>query len=258
MSLQSTNQEYDIVTNAEVSYIIAHFSDEMILDILEKNISHEYENFKKNNLVCALEEDFKKCFDLYPDMGIELTEKRTHIYQLIVNRICQYNGILCEDPANADELFSQAYFLYSFLVSDFSTIVINFFTNYIIAEKNTLYELMENYLSSRNKDFNTAYSKRIYKGGNNKLIELHANLNIVIDNICAFDIDFFTFSRYAFSTNPQLYNYLNLMITESCGELFRTQVVPFVMQNKPNILTMIKLSLQDYAELNSASIVKNN
>ena len=38
MSFMANNTEYSVVTNAEIADVIAHFSSEMIMDIVEKNL----------------------------------------------------------------------------------------------------------------------------------------------------------------------------------------------------------------------------
>lgn len=255
MGFMSNNTEYDIVTNAEVTSVIAHFSEEMILDVLEKNLSTRNSFIQKNNLVFSLEQDFRKCLEYYPAYSDQIQEKRFDIYQSIIERICNYYGLKTVETSNTDDIYAQALFLYSFFISNFTNNIVAFFTNYIIREKNSLYELMENDLSIRNKDFNTAISKKIYKNLNAKLIAIHANLDYVVDNICAFDIDFSTFVQNVLCDNVQVSNYLRMVVTDEDDNLFVTHIVPFVNQNKPMILTYIKLNLQTMAGSETADFV---
>lgn len=250
MAFLSNNTEYSVVTNAEVSDVIAHFSDEMIMDILDKNMLYNrISSTPKANLVYSLEEDFKKCLELYPAYSEEILKKRFGIYSLIIERISQYYGIRCKETSNQSDIHAQAFLLYSLLVAEYMQNVVNFFTNYITREKNSIYELMETELSTKGKDFNITYSKKVYNGLNNKLVAIHANLDNVVDNICAFDIDFETFIRNVyFAQNAQISNYLSLIVVDDSGELFQKHIVPFVMENKAIILTYIKLSLQQIVE----------
>ena len=255
MSFVSNNMEYSIVTNTEVSEVIAHFSDEMILDILEKNLQNRLSFIPKVNIVESLEVDFKRCFDLYPAYSDQIQEKRFHVYGIIIDTICRYNHIECSTTNDASQIYTQAYFLYDLLISKFTDNVITFFTNYIIREKSSLYELMDEEVLARNKDFNTIYSKKVFKNNNPKIIALHANLEYVIDNICAFDINFETYVQNIYS-NQHISNYLSLVTAENSGELFHTQIVPFIMANKPIIITYVKLSLQSYIEFGPDEIIK--
>ncbi|MDD3121919.1 MAG: hypothetical protein PHC62_00220 [Candidatus Izemoplasmatales bacterium] len=249
MIFLSNNSEYSVVTNSEVSSVIAHFSDEMIMDILEKNmLVNRVSSMPKANLVYSLEEDFKKCLDLYPAYNKEILDKRFEIYSLIVQRISSFYGIQCKETSNQNDIHAQAFFLYSFLVSEFMQNVVNFFTNYIMKEKNALYELMDRELSTKGKDFNTLYSKKVYNNLNNKIVAIHSNLDYVVDNICAFDIDFETFIQSVFSNNVQVSNYLSMVVVENSEELFQHHIVPFVRENRSIILTYIKLSLQHMVE----------
>lgn len=256
MGFFSNNSEYSIVTSIEVADVIAHFSEEMILDILDKNIMNRSSFVQKVNLVYSLEQDFKKCLELYPAYSEQINQKRFEIYSAIVEKICNFYGIESIETNDMGVKHSQAFYLYQFFVSDFFNNVVIFFTNYIIREKNSIYELMEQNLSSKTKDFNVSYSKKIYKNLNAKLITIHANLEYVIDNICAFDIDFPTLVQNVYCNNTVVSNFLNGIVSEENGDdLFRKHIVPFVMQNKPVVLTYIKLNLQNLAETNTADLV---
>ena len=258
MAFLSNNTEYSVVTNAEVSDVIAHFSDEMIMDILDKNMLYNrISSTPKANLVYSLEEDFKKCLELYPAYNKEILDKRFEIYSLIIQRISQYYGIRCKETSSQNDIHAQAFFLYSLLVSDFMQNVVNFFANYINHEKNSIYELMDGRLTTKGKDFNVSYSKKIYNGANSKLVTIHANLDYVVDNICGFDIDFETFIRNVYVNNTQISNYLSMVVTEDSGDLFQKHIVPFVMENKAIILTYIKLSLQNIATSEIQNYLKN-
>lgn len=255
MSFLSNNTEYSIVTNAEVTQVIAHFSEEMILDILEKNLNTRASFMPKVNLVFSLEQDFRKSLQLYPAYSDMIQRKRSEIYHSIIQMICNYYGISSVETSSVDDLHAQATFLYSFFVSEFSNNIVLFFTNYIIREKNSIYELMEQDLSARSKDFNTTFSKKIYKNLNAKMIAIHANLDYVIDNICAFDIDFPTFVQNVLCDNVQVSNYLRLIVSEGNDNLFIRHIVPFVQQNKAMILTYIKLNLQTMAGTEAVDFV---
>ena len=256
MSFLSNNTEYSIVTNAEVTQVIAHFSEEMILDILEKNLSTRSSFMPKANLVFSLEQDFRKSLEMYPAYSDTIQQKRFEIYQAIINRICDFYGLTTIETSSADDIHAQALFLYSFFISEFSNNIILFFTNYIIREKNSIYELMERDLSARNKDFNITFSKKIYKNLNAKMIAIHANLEYVVDNICAFDIDFPTYVQNVLCDNVQVSNYLRLVVSEGDDNLFIRHIVPFVNQNKAMILTYIKLNLQTMAGSGAVDFIK--
>ena len=257
MSFMANNTEYSIVTNAEVTDVLAHFSDEMILDILDRNLTNRLSYVPKVNIVESLEFDFKKCLDLYPAYSDDIYKTRFHVYSIIIDTICTRNHIQSADIQYGSDIYTQAYFLYDLLVSNFTNNVVNFFANYILREKNSLYDLMDQDLLSKNKGFNTIYSKKMFKNGNSKFITLHANLEYVVDNICAFDIDFDTYASCVY-TNSVVSNYLNMITTENSGELFQTQIVPFVMMNKAIILTYIKLALQSYIKSSPDELIKED
>ena len=151
----ANNTEYSIVTNAEVTDVLAHFSDEMILDILDRNLTNRLSYVPKVNIVESLEFDFKKCLDLYPAYSDDIYKTRFHVYSIIIDTICTRNHIQSADIQYGSDIYTQAYFLYDLLVSNFTNNVVNFFANYILREKNSLYDLMDQDLLSKNKGFNT-------------------------------------------------------------------------------------------------------
>lgn len=260
MSFMSNNTEYSVVTNAEVADVIAHFSDEMIMDIVEKNLMNRLSfTVQKANLVHSLEEDFKQSFQLYPAYYQEFSQKRFDLYSKIIQKICDFYNISCSSTSDTNEIHSRAFYLYSLFVSDFSNYVVRFFTNYIIREKNALYDFMEAELTAKNKDYNALYSKKIYSNNtNHKLVAIHANLDFVVDNICAFDINIESFIRNALYGQPQIIKYLTLVISENNGDLFSQHIVPFVQQNKTMILTYLKLSLQHSITPDISNYIKDD
>lgn len=260
MSFMANNTEYSVVTNAEVEDVIAHFSEEMIMDIVEKGLMNRNSfTVNKANLIYSLEEDFKKSFQLYPAYYQSISEKRFKIYSEIIQKICDFYNISCLSTSDTNNIHSRAFYLYSIFVSDFASNVINFFTNYIIREKNALYDFMEAELSAKNKDFNALYSKKVYSSNvNHKLVAIHANLDFVIDNMCAFDINLESFIQNALYGQPQIIKYLTMVLSENNGDLFSQHIVPFVQQNKTMILTYLKLSLQHMIVPDISSYIKDD
>lgn len=262
MSFMANNTEYSVVTNAEVADVIAHFSGEMIMDIVEKNLMNRLSfTIQKANLVYALEEDFKQCFQLYPAYYEEFSQKRFDLYSKIIQRICDFYNISCLSTSDTNEIHSRAFYLYNIFVSNFSQYVVAFFTNYIIREKNALYDFMEAELTAKNKDYNALYSKKVYSNNNvnHKLVAIHANLDFVVDNICAFDINIESFIGNALYGQPQIIKYLTLILSENNGDLFSQHIVPFVQNKeyKATILTYLKLSLQQMITPDISNYIKD-
>lgn len=261
MSFMANNTEYSVVTNAEIADVIAHFSSEMIMDIVDKNLLNRLSfTIQKANLVYGLEEDFKQCFQLYPAYYEEFSKKRFTLYSDIIQKICNFYDISCLTTSNVNDLHSRAFYLYDIFVSSFSQYVVRFFANYIIREKNALYDFMEAELTSKGKDYNTIYSKKVYNNSvNHKLVALHANLDFVVDNICAFDINIESFISNALYGQPQIIKYLTLVLSENNGDLFSQHIVPFVQNKeyKATILTYLRFALQEIVKPDISNYIKD-
>lgn len=182
---------YNICNESELTNILSNFNSEFIFTIVQDNIGQRFNNYTIGmvNIVSAYEQYFKQLIDTYPDNTQDIVEKRNQVYIDIINILCsdsayglQFNG--------TEDLYSAAFLLYGFLVSDFQNNIINFFTNYIIREKNTLYDMLNLNALKKNKDSSTIYTKKLFK--NTKLAIIAANLEYVLNSITAFDIDFDT------------------------------------------------------------------
>ena len=196
------------------------------------------------NLIYALESQFKINDANFPDYQLETKARREEIYFNILTALCKSHGLSLNLNENTD-MYSLTYFLYEFMISKFTINIINFFTNYIISETTTLYDYM-NLKDKKSKDTSTLYSKKLFKD-NNKLAAIHANLEIVIDSICGFDIDMGTL--ISVSTGDANITALILSNISEISNLFRILFVPYVKdpRYKAIIITLVRMRLQEVA-----------
>lgn len=245
MSFMTNNTEFGIVSDSEIVSIISNFSDEMIIDIINTNAANKFRPYQYyvGNLISAIESNFKMNAENYPQFLAENMERRNEIYSNILMTLCSLHGLSLNIDENTD-LYSLAYFLYDFTISKFTINIINFFTNYILSEVNNIYDYLHLSDMKKNKDNSSIYSKKMFKG-NYKLAVIHANLEIVLDSICGFDIEMEDLLMVTTGDKK-----ITELISSNMGEitnLFKTLYVPYINDPrfKPVIITMIRMRIQE-------------
>ena len=256
MSLISNYVDFSIVSDSEITSIISNFSDEMIMDIIYRNSASKFRPYQHyvGNLIGAIENTFKSNQENYPQFQKETLERRTEVYFKILSYLCSTHGLALNIDENTD-LYSLSFVLYDFVISKFTINMINFFANYIIRESNSLYEYLNLRELKKNKDNSSSYSKKLFKG-NSKLATIHANLEVVMDNICAFDIDLATL--VFISTLDQN---IASFIVNNIGEvsnLFKSLFVPYIKgPNRAVIITLVRMRLQELEAVTDLSMTTN-
>lgn len=237
------NTDYEVSSFAEVSSIIHHFTPEMVNDVLVKAIETREVNFigSKPNIPEALEANYRKQLEEYPQMSQEINSAKTEIYEYVISLLCNSFQLNFIGDESIDR-YSAAFWLYDFLVSKFDKYLIEFLSSYIIRESDTFYQML---VTKEDRKDTTAYTRRVFKGDALAIGMIHANLEWVVDNMLAFDCDLPDIITTSFG--PQwvsVSNFLNTIVVDS-GDFFKRIYVPFILQNKALILTSIKFALQN-------------
>lgn len=185
------SNSYNITTENEISVILSHFDSQFILDVIRDNINQKFNIYQMNmpNVVNSFENYFKQLKMTYTNQDHinEIENVRIETYREIIEILAHEYGLEVNYD-NIQDYYSIAYYLYEFLVSGFNEALVNFFTNYIMKEKNTLYDLLQLNDLKKNKDTTTIYNKKLYK--NIKLAIINANLGYVMESLYGFDIEF--------------------------------------------------------------------
>lgn len=237
------NSTYDILAENQISIILSHFNRDYIFDIIENNIEGRFDFMQaKPNVIASYETYFKQLVMQYTaDLDVQQIEQtREDTYREIIELLSNKFNISI-DLTNIQDYYSVAYYLYSFLISDFRNNLVNFFTNYIIKEKNAIYEALNLSEYKKSKDTTTLYNKKVYK--NIKLAIINANLEIVLKNICAFDISFDTLLNCIYQ-DKNMVKYIQSIITPNV-DFFKEQYVSCIFSNlNPMITTAIRMNIQ--------------
>lgn len=242
---QTTDSDYMIVSNRELSSVLGYFSSDMVSDVIDDILQDRIRNHSPiiGNLVESYETNFKLAIDSYKDINRELLEKRYETYCMILTKICQFHSLEYE-LTERDDIYAAAYYTYQFLISNFQNNIITFFYNFINREKNSLYENLKLGELKKNKDSSSIYSKKVYKRGDSQLAVIHANLDFVLNQISGFDISLYDIIQIVYLGNPAVSNFL-CNILKDCGDFYKTFIVPVIMgPDRPIIITNIRLMLQ--------------
>ena len=249
----ASNIEYNITTETEVAEILSHFNSEYILNVIKDNILRKQNFYPMNppNIVMAYDTNFKLLQNNYPEKNMDIENVRIETYKEIIEILCQEYQLQFNDIDQ--DYYSTAFYLYSFLLSEFSSGLISFFANFIIKEKNSIYDSIGLADMKKNKDTSTVYSKKMYK--NTKLAIINANLEYVVDSICAYDISLNTvLSNIYFDKN--VVKHIESVITP-IYDFFKTVYVPVVQSEiKSLLLTNIRFQIQRISNDTIESVIK--
>lgn len=235
---------YNICTENEISVILSHFNPEYMFNIIRDNITQRfrYSQLRMPNIVASFESYFKQLKTVYTDLDQirEIEDTRISTYREIISILSNE----FQFKFNYDEIqdyYSAAFYLYSFLVSDFSNNLVMFFSNFILKERNNIYESFKLNDLKKNKDNSTIYNKKIYK--NSKVAIINANLDFVIDNVCVFDINIIDILNSIYQ-DKSIVKFLETAMLPT-QDFFKTIYVPVIQSHlKPMILTDIRLNIQ--------------
>lgn len=254
-SFIANTNSYNITTENEISVILSHFEPEYVFNIIRDNISQrfKYNQLGMPNIVASFESYFKQLISTYTDVDTinQIQEKRLETYKEIISILCSE----FQFSFNYEEIqdyYSSAFYLYSFLVSDFSINLVSFFSNFIIKERNNIYESLKLNDMKKNKDNSTLYNKKIYK--NSKLAIINANLDYVIDNICVFDITLSDILNNIY-VDKNIVKFLETSILP-VQDFFKYAYVPVIQSVlKPMLLTDIRLYIQSQSISDDVNIL---
>lgn len=240
----ANSNTYNICTENEISVILSHFSPDYVFNIIRDNINQrfKYNQLSMPNIVTSFEQHFKQLKVIYTDSQAlaEIENTRIETYKEIISILCSE----FQFKFNYEEIqdyYSAAYYLYSFLVSDFSQNIVAFFSNFVLRERNSLYESLKLNDLKKSKDNSTIYNKKIFK--NTKVAIINANLEYVVDNICVFDIPMSVLLNNVYQ-DKNIVKFLEYSISP-VHDFFKFIYVPIIQSTlKPVLLTDIRLDIQ--------------
>ena len=258
--MNATNLDlYNISNEYNMAEILSHFDSEVILDIMRDKLNNM--NYASSiiqpNLVASFEENFKQMNELFPGDQDNIKIVRQRVYLDILDILCKHFNLEFNTMDDDINVFSAAYYAYDFLVCNNRTYMINFFTSFIINNKDSLYKDLNLESLKKSKDSGTIYNKKIYDEENSKFITISANIEKVINYISSLDVSLYNIFQSTY-INPEMVSFLSNAISDK-GNFFKDFYCSIT--NKPDILpviiTEIRLQMQKTISNISQSDIRN-
>lgn len=217
--------QMNIFNEADLSNILMNCGFENIIDIIENNIDYRFNN-NITNLAGTIENVFKihiaNVGEGNPALN-SLKEIKEQAYTNIINIICNKFNITFNSEFYTGDLYTVAYILYNFLISNFRDNISNFYTNFIIREKNNIYDILEIARFKKQKNSTTIYNKKTYN--NQKLGLIAANLNFVLDNMSTFDLSFNNIIENIFYNDINIAKFILTYFIPN-GDFYKDTILP--------------------------------
>lgn len=228
-----------------VASILSNFDTDYIINVVEDSLEMKFRPYSQPmpNIVYSYEQYFRQYLDAFESNVDEIRTVRERTYLEIIEIICKHYSI--QFVAIDQDYYTTAYYLYEVFVSRFTNNLIKFYTNYIIKEKDFIYDNFNLGDTKKNKDSAVLYSKKIFS--DTKLALIHANIDEVIDRIQGFDISLPVFYDMNYE-DKSIVAYL-MSVTRDIGDLYNTHLVKYAIDphTRPDLITSIKLYFQEVA-----------
>lgn len=233
----------------QLAGVLSQFNDDYIIDVVKDAINNRFRIYSmpSPNVVAAFEATFKQLTDGFSSNTDEILATRKRVYLNIINVICNYYDLTFNDNDETD-YYSAAYWLYDFLVSNFTNHLKDFYSLFLIRERAPIASALGLAQVRKENDTALGYSKQLFKDAN--LAMIHCNIEYVITQIESFNIDMRTILSYVYQSNNNLPDYISSLVTDSTGRFFKNFYQQFVVNSRESadILTYIKLNLQQLGE----------
>lgn len=242
MSQFITNtEEFNIMSEAEISSILNHFNEDLISDVVYKYLEliSTQAYVRKANIIHSLENNFKMLLNNFPEKQEEIKETRQSTYVAIINILCnRYN--LSFNQSDDIDYYTAALYIWDFLVSNFRSYLANFFAKYIGREKSSLYTALNLDRYKKSKDSSTLYGKKSYS--DMQITIISANIAEVINYMSGFDISLDNILSFSYDTIRA--NYISSIIRDNDGRFFQDMYCKYINENLGECVTDIRLELQ--------------
>ena len=234
--INNNTQPYLINSEYNITELLSHFDADYILSVLEDELNsiNIASTIIKPNIVTSFEENFKTMREEFPGDEANIVSIREKVYMNIIEILCNKFNLQFNYNDETIDKYTAAYYAYDFLVCNRNNIMINFFTSFIINNKNSIN------VEKKNKDSSVVYNKNIYTDP--KLIAISANMEKVIKYISEIDVrlvDIFS-STYI---NQETVMFLDNAFADR-GNFFKTYYCNISTEDMPIVITNIRLQLQ--------------
>ena len=254
-SFNANAMAYNVATENELAEVLSHYSSDFVFSVVDDAMKKRFQSVPivaMPNVVAAWEQNFKTIIAQYGEASVvEVSRVRDETYREIIDIICKEFGLNFTIDDTVD-LYSAAFHLYTFLVSNFIDNMTSFFANYIYKEKSNIYEALRLGDAKKNKDSSTIYSKKVFK--DIRLALINANINMVIQYVCSMDLPFYIIVQSIFGYNSEMSKYLTSIVSSASNNFFNMVYIPVLNSDiMPEVITGIRLKICEFAKINDSN-----
>lgn len=233
----------------ELAVVLSSFNTAFIYDTIANKLDSRFDyviSTVNGNVVQACDQSFKYIKATYPYNVPEINRVEAETYQEIVKILCDYYKISYVLPEYEDNdaqramYFFVAYHLYDFLVANFFNYITLFYANYLISNKDAIYQSMGLDKFKKEKNSSISYAKQVYTDP--KIASISANIIHVVKNMSTFDITVHDILSYVYG-RPDIVEPISRIISNIDYDFFKTMYkVPIEIE--AILFTNIRLHLQ--------------
>ena len=248
--------EYSMNAEKNVSTVLMHFNPDYVMSVVEEALSRRTVSYAPSlpNVMDATEQHFRiavQSGSLEESDIEEFNQARMIIYEQTIDKLCNNHGLNKDfDFEENIDIYTVARTLYDFLISNFKTYMVSFFSHYINVNQVSIYESMGLDKFKREKDSTIMFGKKSY---DNKIITIiSANIEHVLYNMMAFDITLTDIVNTVYDSNTALF--INSIVS---SDSFYKDVYMDAILNPvcgPMLITDIRLMLHNSQDLQRIDI----
>lgn len=236
------SSDYEVISNAEVSSVVNKYTPEMLDISLDEILKTKGSAITPMaNLISSYELTFRMDIEKYPDFSSDISERRTELYNYIIEKVCSAHALSYNLPSNID-IYTGSALIYDFLVSNFQQHVTDFFARYIQAEASNIcsvYKLSD----SDNLEQANQYAKKRYGTKGTDIATIHTHLTEILDIIGGFDITLENIIDMCYGADTAEASLLKASFSDN-GDFFKYVYMPAVSGvNRAIMCTNIRLAL---------------
>lgn len=235
---------YEIANEYNLTEALSHFDSQYIFDIINDKIDNlDFASvLEEPNVVTSFEETFKMMNENFPGDADNIRDIRDQVYIDVIDTLCKRFNLSWNDQDDNIDHYTLAFYLYDFLVSNRNTIMVNFFTAFIMNNKDSLVRVLDVTDYQKSRDTSAVYGRRIYDDQGYGVIS--ANMTKVINYIATIDITLYNIFQSIY-TNQEVLYFLDNAVADK-GNFFKDFYCSVLDQPDilPIVITNIRLALQ--------------
>lgn len=248
------SKEFEFQADSQLSSILAEFDSPYIISIIHDVLSNVFNSFDvipKPNIIQSFETVFKQLFQYYPTDSDNIINTRTEIYRDIINYICSIYNMTFVQNENTD-FYTVAFNLYDFFVAKFDPYLVEFYSKFIVKEKENIYNSLSQDALKKSKDSDSVYNKLMFDN-KTTLITVINNIPEVINNIINTNVsDSQVYEMIYLNATTQDNLSMSVAIINLMLDHFKTSngivgIYRKLLSNPviyPNILTALRMKIQ--------------